>query len=218
MSRRPSPPTQPGHPWIASPVVETAAESVERDPLWKDAVLLDGPAHAGSFAGSIATDDPDVPLLELVTRPSVCVMGLHGGAGASTLTRLLGGGALDTELRWPVYAGWARPRPSVPVIAVARTHYVGLEAVSRFARLWAGNRLPDSRLIALVLIDDGPKLLKDQQLAVRRAAAMLPKNGHIVWQESWRLSSPSLQAAPPRVRRLITQLQTLALSTNGVTK
>ena len=127
-------------------------------------------------------------------------------------------GAVDTELRWPVYAGWARPRPSVPVIAVARTHYVGLEAVSRFARLWASNRLPDSRLIALVLIDDGPKLLKDQQLAVRRAAAMLPKNGHIVWQESWRLSSPSLQTAPPRVRRLITQLQTLALSTNGVTK
>lgn len=188
---------------------------MESDPLWNDAVLRDGPAQGASLAASIAAGEPDWPVLNLSAPAPLCVMGLHGGAGASTLASLLGAHALDTERHWPVYAGWERPRPGVSVIAVARTHHTGLAAVARLARLWASSRLPESQLIALVLIDDGPKLLKDQQLAVRRTAALLPKNGHIAWQESWRLGTPSLQTAPMRVRKLITQLHTLAVSTNG---
>lgn len=155
------------------------------------------------------------PTVEFAHEATVCVMGLHGGAGASTLTALLGRGAVDTERRWPVYAGWTRPLPTLPVIAVARTNHTGLSAVTRFARLWAAQTLPASRLIGLVLIDDGPKLLKDQERAVQRAGGLLPKSGHIGWQEAWRLAEPSYQAAPARVRRLIDQLLTLASSTNG---
>lgn len=216
MSRRiPSPQTPVGHPWIPVAAAEEQPEAMESDPLWNDAVLKDGPTHGSPLAASVAAGEPDWPVLELKTPSAISVMGLHGGAGASTLASLLGANTLDTDRRWPVYAGWERPRPPVPVIAVARTHHVGLAAVARLARLWASGRLPESQLIALVLIDDGPKLLKDQQLRVRRTAALLPKNGHIAWQESWRLSTPTLQTAPVRVRRLITQLQTLAVSTNG---
>lgn len=216
MSRRsPSPEPTQAHPWITATAPEAVQESLEPDPLWRHAVLLDGPSSPQAAPHVEVSPDEGWPTFELTRDASVCVMGLHGGAGATTLTHLLGSGATDTDQRWPVYAGWTRPVPNLAVVAVARTNHTGLEAVERFARLWAADALPSSTLISLVLIDDGPKLLKDQERAVQRVSRLLPKNGHIGWQETWRLAQPSYQSSPARVRKLVDQIKTLASSTNG---
>lgn len=192
----------------------------EASPNSEDLDLPDLPEAKGPSRPDVAPDvnvagDAPWPVTELVDGPAVCVLGLHGGAGATTLTRLLGDGALDVEQAWPVYAGWARPRPFVPVVAVARTHYCGIQAAGRFARLWAANTLPSSTLLGLVLVDDAPRISRQQQTQIKRVQHMTPRGWHVPWQEAWRIEAPSPDSLPRQVRHLISRINRLAQSPNG---
>lgn len=142
-------------------------------------------------------------------------MGLHGGAGATTLSRLLGEGVQDVGTSWPVAAGWARPLPQLPVLAVARTHLAGMRAADRLARLWADDRLSRSRLVGLVLIDDAPRLLPSQKQAAKRLARMTPHGWHLPWTDRWRVEDASLETATLRSRQVIKNLRAVARKTEG---
>ncbi len=205
------------HPWIPqdAPTAQQV-ETIEADPLWGDALALNGPSSPAAAPFVDVSQDVPWPVIETTRDASVCVMGLHGGAGASLFTHLIGKTALDTERQWPLYTGWTRPLPTLPVLAVARTHYEGVAAATRLARLWAAGALPDSaQLLGIVMVDDGPKLVKDQERAVKRVAQMVPNGWHVRWNETWRLSRPSYETAPARVRRIIDNIRSLAASTNG---
>ncbi|WP_159796666.1 DUF6668 family protein [Puerhibacterium puerhi] len=162
----------------------------------------------------VSHDEP-WPVAEVTSRPWVCVIGLHGGAGASTLARLLGDGALDAGRAWPVAAGWERPLPSLAVVAVARTHHEGLAAAERFARLWAAGTLTGSHLLGLVLVDDGPRLLAAQKQTARRLARMTPHGWHLPWVERWRVEPADLSSSPLRTRQVVKNLRAQARDTEG---
>lgn len=172
-----------------------------------DALSLRGPAIPTGEQVPIAADSPQRPFVEITSAPDLVVVGLHGGAGTSTLVRLLteagDGSVLDAGTQWPVFAGWQRPAPTIPVVAVARTHYAGLDEVTRLAGQWTSEALPGGQLIGVVLVDDAPKLATAQQTAARRALRMTPHGWHVPWQETWRLAAPALPSLPRRVRDII---------------
>lgn len=203
------------NPFIPGEAPPPAEEVVEGDPLWEGAMSLRGPSSPEAAPHVDVTAERPWPTVDVIDRPLVTVMGLHGGSGASLVAGLLGADALDVGRAWPVFTGWDRPAPSLPVVVTARTNYEGVAAASRFARLWAADTLRSSTLLGIVLIDDGPKLSSHQRSAVRRVGQMTPRGWHLSWNESWRLSKPSIEASPLRVRRIIQNIRMLAQSTNG---
>lgn len=148
------------------------------------------------------------PTIEISHATPVMVMGLHGGAGASTVARLLGDVATDCGTHWPLAGGWVRPRPSLSVIAVCRTHRSGLDAGFEFGRQWASRMLPEAdQLAGIVVIDDGPKLLSVQKTAVKQIRAMTRKSWHLPWIEEWRVERPDLNALPSPARKLMKSIR-----------
>lgn len=159
--------------------------------------------------------DPDHPIESVTPGALVYVVGLHGGAGVSTVAGLIreqasdlpGEAARELRIAWPTSA---LPGMPINVIAVARTHHRGLLAAERFARAWAGGTLPGGRLLGIVLVDDGPRLAKAQLKAVERIGRMTPHGWRVRWAETWRLSEPSLTGSSPRVRWTIRRIRKLA--------
>jgi hypothetical protein len=205
----------PQNPFVtaAAPAPAAVQEDVTGDPLWDDALSLSGPARPESAPHVNVGDERPWPIVETADRPTLCVMGLHGGAGASTVTALLGPDALDVGQLWPVAAGWERPLPTLNVLAVARTNRAGLAAADRFARLWAAETLPASRLVGLVLVDDGPRLTTAQRSAARRLGRMTPHGWHLPWIEAWRVEEVHLSSSSLRVRQVIKNIRALARET-----
>jgi hypothetical protein len=203
------------NPFIPPTAEEPAPEIPEADPVWNDALSLSGPSSPEAAGQVDASKDEPWPVVEVTARPLVTVVGLHGGSGASLIAGLLGDDVLDIGRSWPVFTGWDRPMPSLPVVVCARTNYQGVAAAARFARLWAAETLTSSTLLGMVLIDDGPKLTAQQSRVVRRLGQMTPHGWHVPWQETWRLSQPSLETSPLRVRRIIQNIRALAHNTNG---
>jgi len=78
-------------------------------------------------------------------------IGAHGGAGVSTLARLLGG--TDIGCRWPD----ARLAEPARVVVVGRTNMDGMRAVSRALHaLHEGRHPAGMRLVGVVLVADAP--------------------------------------------------------------
>lgn len=198
------------------PVEEAAPpEELELpDTVFGDRAVLDGPSSPAT-APPVAGDVVEWPLVEVATTSGLMVMGLHGGAGTSLIASLLTWteqgetpwNAHDVGDAWPVAAGWTRPRPPLNVVAVYRPHRVGVEAAERFARTWAKNALPDSVLLGIVAVDDGPKLLDAQKQAVRRIARMTPHGWHVPWNEEWRVTSPNFETIPRRIRKTLRSIR-----------
>lgn len=113
----------------------------------------------------------------------VSVMGAHGGAGTTTVARLLG--ACDAGRAWPHPGDSHPPR----VLLVARTHAAGLMAASRELAGYCADRCPDGPYLAgLVLVADAPgrlpKPLK-RRVTILLSATMV----HMLpWVPAWRLS------------------------------
>lgn len=207
-----------GSPWTPSTAAPSPTDAaMGADPLWRDQVTITGlPAPTPGLVPLSAVET--IPHLELTDAPRVAIMGLHGGAGASTVAGLLGEGTLDTSCRWPQYVGWERPLPDIPVVVVTRTHHRGIEAADKFARAWAAGSLAPSRLVGLVVIDDGPRLLQDQQRAVRRLAQLTPSAWHLPWQDTWRIEPPTPQTFSTRLRRTLAAIEASISPSNGATK
>jgi hypothetical protein len=191
------------------------AGDVAADDLWDDELHLEGPRSPALAPTVRVADEATWPVTKIVERPRLCVMGLHGGAGATTVAGLLGADALDVGSSWPVAEGWERPLPTLAVVVVARTHLVGISAAERLARLWAADTLSRSRLLGLVLVDDAPKLLPSQREAARRLARMTPHGWHIGWHDRWRIEAPALSTASLRTRQVIKNLRAVARETEG---
>lgn len=208
--RRREVPAAARNPFLTVAAAVPAVEVLDRDPLWDDAVVLGGPATPAAAPDVDVSDVQPWPTVQTNDRPTVFVMALHGGAGASTLAGLLGDDAADTGQRWPVAAGWERPLPSLPVVAVARTHHHGLQAADRLARLWAAGELPGSTLLGLVLVDDAPRLLTQQRRTARRLGRMTPRGWHLPWNEVWRIQPPTPETTPIRVRRTVDSIRASA--------
>jgi hypothetical protein len=120
----------------------------------------------------------------------------HGGAGATTLTRLFGG--TDLGCRWPD-AALAEP---AKVILVARTNAEGMRALSRALNALREGRHPAGmKLTGLVLSADAPgslPLALSRRIRVLRSVAPVYR---VPWIPSWRLGQQP-GALPKSLHRL----------------
>ncbi|WP_341720752.1 hypothetical protein QQG74_14215 [Micromonospora sp. FIMYZ51] len=118
-------------------------------------------------------------------------IGAHGGAGASTLTRLLGG--TDLGCRWP---DPARSEPA-RVMVVGRTNLDGLGAVSRALHALREGRHPAGmRLVGVVLIADAPGRLPAPLLGRIRLIRSIAPVYRLPWIPSYRVGVEPKR--PPR--------------------
>lgn len=111
-------------------------------------------------------------------------VGVHGGAGESTMADLLGGDA--SGHRWPLMADSAQ-RPLV--VLVARQNARGLDAAARAARDWAAGSWPGVDLLGLVIIAAAPgKVPKHLRSRTRIVAGGVPRTWMVPWIESLHLT------------------------------
>lgn len=199
------------NPFIPPQVEAPPPEPDVPDDLFGESITLDGPATPETVAAPAPTSPP-WPQQEVTDLAPVMVMGLHGGAGASTVATLLGDSAVDVGQGWPLAGGWTRPRPELNVVAVCRNHQRGIEAGIEFAKQWANDGLPASRLLGILIVDDGPKLLEAQKKATRKLGQMTPHGWHLPWVEEWRVTSPDTERLPRRIRQTMKKILSLAES------
>ncbi len=153
--------------WVRGPTAEqTTSAPTTPSRHAANMALLRHPASAGRTS----------------TQHQVAWVSTHGGAGASTLARVLGGA--DIGRRWP---DPARGEPG-RVLLVARTHTAGLQAASQALNaLRKGEHPAGVQLVAVVLVADAPGRLPrplGRRVRVMRSAAEVHR---VPWVPAWRL-------------------------------
>ncbi|WP_203901679.1 DUF6668 family protein [Virgisporangium aliadipatigenens] len=148
---------------------------------------------------------PTVPPPEAKPRPEtggrlstrgVAWVGVHGGAGVSTLASVIGG--TDLGCRWP------DPEAGEParVLLVARTNSSGVWASSRALNAIREGRHPvGMEVVSLVLVADAPGRLPmrlARRIRVLRSAVPIHR---IPWIPEWRLGSEA-KRTPRELHRL----------------
>lgn len=130
---------------------------------------------------------------------TVAVVGLHGGAGTTSVQRILaraasgpGGLAFEDAPRTLVV-----PRTGAALF-VARTSGVGLERAHAAAREWGSGAIPGLALLGLVLVADRPKPAPELAAGIKRVARMYPRTWHMPWVPSWHLSPVAVLDEAPR--------------------
>ncbi|HXL88818.1 MAG TPA: DUF6668 family protein [Streptosporangiaceae bacterium] len=132
-----------------------------------------------------ASDDEPCP---------VFVVGAHGGAGTSTVARLLNG--LDSGCIWPGPPDGIR----VNVVLTARTNAAGLMAASRTLAGYCAHGYPQSaHLAGFVLVADAPGRLPKELNRRITVLASATRVYRLPWVHEWRLSevAPDPLAAWP---------------------
>jgi hypothetical protein len=164
-------------------------------------------------AGQSGVDLPGgaerLPLLKLGREDDGVALwwvGVHGGAGESTLEEIFGGSCAAGH-RWPVAPPGTAP---VLVVLVARTDARGLRAVQSAMRDWQTRAL-NVRLLGLVLMADAPtrspRALRDLQKVV---SGGVPRVWSFPWVESWRAGGvPSRSNSPRQAQRLLADLRSV---------
>jgi hypothetical protein len=162
--------------------------------------ILSGLPHGvqgmASAPAGMVTPPPEEAMLGWRKEPLACrpadqlwLLGVHGGAGVSTLQRCLDPvGVLTADARraWPVPDGR-------PVLVVARTHGRGLACAHMAARQYlAGYAPPDTALLGCVLVPDGPGRLPRQitTAAKSQVSSVYPVTLAEPWVEQYRFTDP----------------------------
>lgn len=106
-------------------------------------------------------------------------LGVHGGAGVSTLAEFLPGGS-DAFRMWP--APRIHEGPGV-VILVCRTHTHGLTCARHAVQQWRESDVPDGLLLAgLIAVADAPgKLPRPQAEMLRLVEGSVPRMWSVPW-------------------------------------
>jgi hypothetical protein len=147
-----------------------------------------------------------LPRRAVLPAPLVWI-GVHGGAGETTLTSLVPG-TRGAGRAWPS----PEPRQAPPRVAlVARTSMRGLRSAQAAAVEWAGGAAPDVELLGLVLIADAPgRLPATLPDFAALVAGGVPRTWHLPWVDRWRLGhAPTPQDAPRPVRRFLADVAAL---------
>lgn len=201
------------NPFAPSTKKMTQEDSFDiRDDLMGEDLMVSGPTHPG-LSPTLEAPVEAWKTQDLGPLEGFAVMGLHGGAGATTLAALLGEGTSDVGRAWPISNNaWTGKAWPIPVVAVARNDFSGLRAADNFVRSWANGQLTGSRLSALVLIDAGPRTSDARKKSTKRLLRMVPRGTHLPWMDSWLDAPPDPARLPIRIKRIIKLLNTPAPS------
>ena len=139
-------------------------------------------------------------------NPALWVVGVHGGAGASTVTALLGPAAVELPKHFPVVPrGVQAPR----VLLVARTHATGLSMAAGAAAQWASGTTGVT-LVGVAVIDDAPKLPKELVTEIAALGGMVPALWHLPWCEAWRTTTGVPDVIPRRTGKSLDAIKAAA--------
>lgn len=192
----------------------TIEEQPAEEPAIEDDVVLgsqvetSGPKQPLAQRGD-AEAAAQLPLGANNSTASLRVVTVHGGAGGSTLTELLGDAlADDTGASWPTPHPWVPESAEGRVLLVARTHRAGLLALREALTAWhAGAYRSGLSLMGVCLIDDAPRLSKSQIAEIKSLTAMSPRGWHVPWQESLRTVAPLEASLSARVKWTLSRVR-----------
>ena len=111
----------------------------------------------------------------------VQLVGLHGGAGTTTVAGLLGPQAADCGVGLEELI-----TTDVPVLFVTRTHAHGLDLALRVGQQYAARSLEPLMVLGVVVVHDAPQLSKGLGRTVRSVQKTLPNCWTVAWDEDWR--------------------------------
>jgi hypothetical protein len=195
------------NPWVAASAAAPTAAAADDEAL--DALpVLTGPARP---LGGISLPEDALPVRAraVVLPPGRrwWWVGCHGGAGVSTLARVLGDGVDAAR-------GWPSPGPGVraPAVLVARTHASGLLRAQSAARQWACGALPaGTDLLGLVLVPDAPGALpRPLEHLLLVVCGGVPRCWRLPWDDRLRLGDLDGLPRSGPLRRLSQDLSRLA--------
>jgi len=192
--------TEGFNPWVSRPA---ASQEITLAPTQ---VLA---APTGPQSPQLGIPVPDavdqLPTIRQFRTAELWWLGVHGGAGESSLAALLPGSAA-AQHGWPQVPNQLEPSR---VILTARSNVRGLQAAQNAATQWAAGLVPFIEVLGLVIIADAPgKLPKPLRDLSHLVSGGVPRTWHVPWIESWRTGDqPELTALPRQVRRLIEDLQ-----------
>lgn len=189
--------------WIAAVTPVTAP--VEAEPA-----QLPLPPLTGAAQPQKGIPEPDaadrLPRRYVSGSASLWVIGVHGGAGESAVTRLIDG-SRSTQHTWPTLED-----PGMPprVLLVCRSNMNGLEAARRALIEWTSPQPPEVELLGLAVSADAPgklpKVLRDLETIVGGGA---PRLWHLPWVEAWRTGDVAPEQLPRDTRKFITEINSL---------
>lgn len=173
----------PGPAPAPAPTVDAAPVQLEAAPT--------NPARAGIAGVTLPSPHLLLPRAESDPLARVHFLGVHGGAGASTMTAFLPD-TRDAEGAWPCLAPRGDYAPPTPVVLVARTHAHGLVRVQNALREHAAGTVKVN-LLGIVLIADipersTPKPLRELTKLVANGA---PAAWYIPYLPALRLGEPA---------------------------
>jgi hypothetical protein len=189
--------------WIAA--VKPAVMEVRTEPVSVTPAPVTGAARPQK--GIAVPDAADrLPRRYMSGSATLWVVGVHGGAGESTVTRLIDG-SRPTEHAWPVIEGAEMPPR---VLLVCRSNLNGLESARRALIEWTSPQAPQVELLGLAVLADAPgklpKPLRDLATIVGGGA---PRLWHLPWVEAWRTGTVDADLVPRETRKFITDINSL---------
>ncbi|WP_196842270.1 DUF6668 family protein [Arthrobacter sp. CAN_A1] len=192
------------NPWIAS--VHPTSSKPDAAPT--PAVTI--PPLTGAGAPQKGIPEPDaadrLPRRYVSGSASLWIVGVHGGAGESTVTRLIDG-SRSTQHTWP-----ASENPGIPpcVLLVCRSNMNGLEAAQRALIEWTSPQPPEVELLGLAVLADAPgklpRELRDFETIIGGGA---PRLWHLPWVDAWRTGDVAPEHLPREARKFITEINSL---------
>lgn len=159
--------------WVSSPAV--TAPTKPENPQLK--VVAD---PMGATAPQLGVPRPAVALPLREGAPGLWILGVHGGAGETTLAAQLG--AWEAGHAWPV-------SPSGPsrVILVARSDGRGVRAAQQAVQQWASGMVPRVEVAGILWSADAPgKIPRSLKDRIRVISGGVPRSWEMPWIEAWR--------------------------------
>lgn len=129
------------------------------------------------------------PVPERPCSGTVQLLGLHGGAGTSTVAALIGPEAVDCGVGLDQLRSMA-----LPVLFVTRTHAHGLDLALRLGQQHAARSFDTLMVLGLVVVHDAPTLSRGLARKLRSAQRTLPNCWTVPWDEDLR-HQPDLPAS-----------------------
>jgi hypothetical protein len=141
-------------------------------------------------------------------------LGVHGGAGETTLARLFAG-VPAAEHMWPISDG-----SPAGVVLVARTNFWGMSGAQAAMRDWSAHYRLLVDVLGLVLIADRPGKLPRSLLDLQHdLEGATPNLWCLPWVECWSLGEiPSRENAPTKAVEALRLGLSAALKKNAARK
>lgn len=139
--------------------------------------------------------------------PDYWWLGVHGGAGETSLARL-DKNTRAAEHHWPITAAGST------VVLVARSNMSGLRAAQLAATEWASGSIPGIQIAGLVVLADAPgRLPKEIREFAGVVGGGVPHLWHFPWIEAWRFGHDVLPEELPKEARTV--LDQVRIATNN---